>query len=240
MIEIIPAISVVGNKVARYNHCDLENVTLYDQTPLEAAMHFQENGIKKLHLLDLEGARKGRVVNTHVLEQISGYTDLEIDFGGGITYDDDIRVAFEYGATMINAASVAVLNRELFSSWIISFGRKKIVLSVDVINEKVYTRGWVHRSESDLFELLEYYHNLGILYVKCSDITKDGSLTGPAFDLYKKILNRFPDINLIASGGIREVRDVEILQDLGVHGVIFAKAYYEGRIKLEELQKFLV
>lgn len=240
MIEIIPSISVIGNKIARFHNNDRSKIEIYDQAPLEAALRFQDHGIKRLHLLDLEGARKGQIVNTHVLESLAAYTDLIIDFGGGICYDEDVRIAFEYGADKINAASVAVSDRDLFSSWIVSFGRNKIILSVDVTNEIVHTRGWATRTDIQLMEILEYYNCNGIHYVKCSDINKDGKLSGPSFDLYKKILKQFPDFYLIASGGVQSIRDIEMLEDLGVHGVIFSKAYYEGKIKLKELEKFLI
>lgn len=240
MIQIIPAISIIGNKVARMNECNLDNISLYEETPLDMALKLQDNGIKRVHLIDLDGAKKGRVVNTHILEMIAGYTDLTIEFGGGITEDDDIRLAFENKADMIHAATVAAKNRELFSSWIISYGRNKIMLSVDSIDGKIATKGWFNRTEIDVMELIEYYHTQSIMYVKCTDVARDGQLGGPPYELYKKILNKFPDIKLIASGGVRSVEDIEQLQDLGVYGVIFAKAYYEGKIKLNELQKFLL
>jgi phosphoribosylformimino-5-aminoimidazole carboxamide ribotide isomerase len=240
MIQIIPAISIIGNKVARMNQCNLEDVTLYDENPLDMALKFQDNGIKRLHLIDLEGARKGRVVNVHILERIAGYTDLKIEFGGGITEDDDIRLVFENGAEMVHAATVAAKNPELFSSWIISYGRNKIMLSVDSIEGKIATKGWYRNTEIEVMEMVEYYHTQGILYIKCTDIATDGQMSGPPFDLYKNLLNKFPDIKIIASGGVRSVDDIDKLQDLGVYGVIFAKAYYEGKIKLKELQKFLL
>jgi phosphoribosylformimino-5-aminoimidazole carboxamide ribotide isomerase len=239
MIQIIPAISVMGNKVARINHCDIGNYTIYEEHPLDMAIRFQDHGIKRIHLIDLEGAQAGRVKNTAVLEMIAGYTDLTIDFGGGITDDDDIRIAFENGASMIHAATTAAKNMELFSSWIISYGRNKIMLSADAVNGKISTRGWSKSTAIDLMEIIEYYHNQSILYVKCTDISRDGKLSGPSFDLYKKILNKFPDLKLIASGGIQSVEDIEKLQDLGLHGVIFAKAFYEDKIKLKDLEKFL-
>jgi phosphoribosylformimino-5-aminoimidazole carboxamide ribotide isomerase len=239
MIQIIPCISVYGSKIARFHNNDPEKIVIYDDSPLEMAMRLEDHGIKRVHLLDLEGARAGRVLNTHVLESIAGYTDLEIDYGGGIHDDDDIRVAFEYGADMINAASVAVNNPELFASWIISFGRRKIILSVDVTNEVVHTRGWVKRSETKLMDLLDFYDSHGVMYVKCSDISHDGGMYGPDFTLYKKILNRYPHLRLIASGGIGSVTDIERLADLGVHGVIFARAFYENKIDLKDLIKFL-
>jgi phosphoribosylformimino-5-aminoimidazole carboxamide ribotide isomerase len=240
MIQIIPAISFIGNKVARMNNCNLEDITTYDETPLDMALKLEDHGIKRIHLIDLEGARKGRVASVDVLEMISGYTSLAIDFGGGITDDDDIRLAFENGANMIHAATVAANNRESFSSWIISYGRNKIMLSVDALNGKIATKGWVKNTEIDLMEIIDYYHNQSVMYVKCTDIGKDDQLSGPSFDLYKKILQKFPDIKLLASGGIRSVADIEQLQDIGVYGAIFAKAFYEEKIKLKELEKFLV
>lgn len=240
MIQIIPAISIIGNKVARMNQCSIDNVSMYNETPLDMALRFEDNGIKRIHLIDLEGARKGRVVNIDILEMIAGYTDLVIEFGGGITEDDDIRLAFENKADMVHAATVAARNRELFSSWIISYGRNKIMLSVDSIDGKIATKGWYNRTEIDVMELIEYYHTQSVLYVKCTDVARDGQLNGPPYDLYKKILNKFPDLKLIASGGVRSIEDIEQLQDLGVYGVIFAKALYEEKIRLSDLKKFLI
>jgi phosphoribosylformimino-5-aminoimidazole carboxamide ribotide isomerase len=240
MIQVIPAISFAGNKVARLNSTGGEDYTIYDENPLTMAMRFQDHGIKRIHLIDLEGAKLGRVKNVHVLEMVSGYTDLTIEFGGGIMDDDDVRLAFENGAHMVHAATIAAQNKDLFSSWIISYGRNKIMLSLDSVDEKIRTKGWYSKTEIGLFDLIEYYHSQGILYVKCTDIARDGTLSGPPFELYKKILNKYPDINLIASGGIRNVADIEQLQDIGVYGVIFAKAYYEGKINLEDLKRFLI
>jgi len=162
MIQIIPAISVVGHQVARVNHCDLNNLTMYDEKPLDMAMKFEDHGIKRVHLIDLKGAGSGRLVNTEVLEMISGYTDLTIDFGGGITDDDDVRLAFEHGASTIHVATLAARDREMFSSWIISFGRNKIILSIDAINGKISTRGWNTKTDIDMMEMLEYYHDHGM------------------------------------------------------------------------------
>jgi phosphoribosylformimino-5-aminoimidazole carboxamide ribotide isomerase len=238
MIQIIPAISFVGNKVARINSSGSEEI--YGEDPLTMAMRFQDHGINRIHLIDLEGAKRGRVKNIHVLEMISGYTDMTIEFGGGITDDDDVRLAFENGADVVHAATIAATNKDLFSSWIISYGRNKIMLSVDSSNEKISTKGWYSKTEIGLFELINFYHSQGVQYVKCTDIDRDGTLTGPPFELYKRILEQHPDIKLIASGGIRGVEDIDKLQEIGVYGVIFAKAYYEGKIKLEELKRFLV
>lgn len=240
MIQIIPAISVYENKVARINHGNVHDITTFDLNPLDLAIKFQDHGIKRIHLIDLKGAQRGRIGDTAVLEMIRGYTDLSIDFGGGITFDDDIRLAFENGASTIHAATVAAKNKDLFSSWIISYGRNKIILSVDAVEGKIATKGWSTKTEISLMDLVEYYHTQGIQYVKCTDITKDGRMEGPPIDLYNKILNKFPDIKLMASGGIRSVQDIEKLQEIGVYGVIFAKGYYEGRFQLKDLEKFLI
>ena len=240
MIEIIPAISIFGNKVARINNGDIHNITRYEETPLDMAQRFEDGGIKRIHLIDLEGAQKGRVVNVHVLETIAGYTNLQIDFGGGITDDDDVRLAFEHGATAIHAATLAARDKDMFSSWIISYGRKKIILSADAVNEKIVTRGWSTKSEIDLMELIEYYHDQGILYLKCTDIQVDGTMAGPTIALYNKIRNKFPALNLMASGGIHTLEDIEKLQDIGVYGVIFAKALYEDKIKIKDLERFMI
>lgn len=240
MIEIIPAISFYGNKVARINNGDIHNITRYNEPPLEMAQRFEDSGIKRIHLIDLEGAQKGRLANVHVLETISGYTDLKIDFGGGITDDDDIRLAFEHGATTIHAASTAAKDREMFSSWIISYGRNKIILSADAVNEKIVTFGWSKNTQIDLMEHIEYYHDLGIMYLKCTDVQVDGTMTGPSIGLYNKIRNKFPDIKLMASGGIRSLEDIEKLQDIGTYGVILAKALYEDKIKVKDLERFMI
>ena len=240
MIEIIPAISVIGQKLARTNHCDINDVIFYDGNPLDVAMQLEDHGIKRINLIDIEGSQRGAICNLEVLEMIKGYTELTIDFGGGINSDDDVRLAFEHGANAVHAASIAVKDRETFSSWIISYGRNKIILSVDAFDGKLLTRGWGKGSDVDLIELIEYYHDHGILYVKCTDVVKDGQLAGPSYELYNKILNKFPDLKLIASGGVQSIQDIEKLQDLGVYGVIFAKALYQGKIKLKELEKFLI
>jgi phosphoribosylformimino-5-aminoimidazole carboxamide ribotide isomerase len=240
MIQIIPAILIYGNKVARLNKGNINDISLFDESPLDAALHLESGGIKRIHLIDLEGVQKGRVVNLEELRLITGYTELSVDFGGGVTDDDDVRIAFEYGASTIHAASIAAKNRALFSSWIISYGRNKIILSADAIHGKVVTRGWGRQTEIDLMELIEYYHNQGIMYLKCMDIATENATSNPSIDLYNKILNKFPSLKIIACGGITTVDDIQKLQDIGVYGVVFSKALQEGKIKLEELKKFLI
>ncbi len=240
MIEIIPAISIYGNRIARIHDGDINNISFYHEPPLDFALRLEDAGIKRINIIDLEGAQKGRTVNVHVLESIAGYTDLSIDFGGGITEDDDLRLAFEYGAGVVHAASIAVKDKELFSSWIISYGRNKIMLSTDSLHGKIVTRGWSKNTDIDVYEMIEYYHDQGLLYLKSTDISKDGSLKGPSIEHYNKILNRFPNLQVIASGGITTISQIEQLQDIGVYGVVIAKALYEGVIQLKDLRKFLI
>lgn len=239
MIQIIPAVSIYGKKIARINNGDIHNLTIYDETPLDMAMRLEQSGVKRIHLIDLEGAQKGRLDDLHALEMIAGYTKLSIDFGGGITDDDNIRLAFEYGASAIHAASKAATDPELFSSWIISYGRNKVILSADSVGGKVVTGGWSKNTEVDLMSMIQYYHDQGILYLKCTDVPTDGSMKGPSLALYNKILNKFPSIKLMASGGIHSIDDLDRLQEIGVYGAILAKALYEDKISIKDLEKFM-
>lgn len=240
MIKIIPSIAVIKGRTTRLTQGDYTKEVVYDVSPVDVAKNFEDNGIKQIHLVDLDGARRGEPVNYATLETIAGHTGLEIDFTGGISTDGDIAKAYEYGATYITAASVAVNRKELFASWIISYGREKITLGADSTNKRIAFRGWQKDTSIDLFDHIDYFYSRGLKYVKCTEISKEGSLTGPAFDLYQEILDRFPNICLLASGGVRNVEDIEKLSDMGVWGVHFGKAYYEGRVKLEELKKFLI
>jgi phosphoribosylformimino-5-aminoimidazole carboxamide ribotide isomerase len=239
MIQIIPAISVLYNKVARLENHDLNDVVLYNDTPLEMATKLEDHGIKRIYLLDIEGARQGSIKNTDTLETIAGFTDLEVDFGGGVNYDDHVRLAFECGATRVHVASIAIKDPEVLSSWLISFGRNKLILSADVLDDKVATRDMINKTEIDLMEMLDNFHVNGMLHVKISDAKRDGKLQGPALELYKKIKKEFPEINLIASGGVRTIEDIKALEDIGVDSVIIARAIYDGKIELKELERFL-
>ena len=238
MIEVIPSIQIIGGKCIRLRQGDYSSEKIYDENPLKVAQIFEDSGLKKIHLIDLDGARLGKVVNYSVLQMIAGYTDLIIDFSGGVTTDGDIGKAYEYGANTVTVGSVAVKDKELFTSWIFSYGREKIILGADASNDKIAVSGWQKGTEIDLFEHIEYYIDRSIKYIKCSDILRDGVLQGPNFDLYTKIIDKFPDIKLYASGGISCIDDIKRLEDLGVHGVIFGRSYYEGKIKLDELAKF--
>lgn len=240
MIKIIPSIAVVKGKTTRTTHGKSLKDVVYDVSPLEVAKDFEDNGIKQIHLVDLDGARRGEPKNYATLEIIAGHTNLEIDFTGGIRQDCDIYTAYEYGATYITAASIAVRKRELFASWLISYGREKITLGADALNRKIAIKGWWKDTTIDVLDHIEFFYSRGLKFVKCTDIQKEGSLLGPSFGLYQEILKRFPDICLVASGGIRNVEDIERLNDIGVWGAHFGKAYYEGRIQLKDLKHLLV
>lgn len=240
MIKIIPSISVINGKTIRVSQGDFTKEKIYDVSPIDVAKRFEAHGVKQIHLVDLDGARRGEPRNYATLELIAGHTDLEIDFTGGISTDGDINKAYEYGAKYITAASVAVNRKELFASWIISYGREKITLGADCLNKKITVRGWQKDTSIDVFEHIDYFYSRGLKYVKCTDISKEGVMAGPAFDLYQEILDKFPDICLLASGGVRHKQDIEKLDKMGVWGVHFGKAYYEGRVKLEDLKEFFI
>ncbi len=240
MIQIIPSISIINGKVTRLKQGDYSNETVYKDSPVDVARRFEEVGIKKIHIVDLDGAKKGAPVNYHVLEAIAGYTDLQIDYSGGISTDGDISKSYEYGATSITASSVAVSNKKLFASWLVSYGREKITLGADALDGKITIKGWQKATDTDLFDHLDYFYMRGVKYVKSTDVSKDGIQEGPNFDMYKEIIAKFPGINLIASGGVRSVDDIRQLNDIGVKGVIFGRAYYEGNLTLNDLKPLLV
>jgi len=239
MIEIIPAISVYQGKCVKVAPGDFENPTIYCDSPVEVAQTFEDNGIRRIHLVDLDGAKKGSVVNHEVLRMIAGYTNLAVDFTGGIHTEADAQMAFENGAKFVTAASVAATDREFFTTWITHFGREKIVLAADALHGEIVTDGWRKSTGIDLFEQISFYYEKGIKYVKCTDVGRDGTLEGPAIGMYEQILADFPDIRLLASGGVRGTADIHRLAEIGVFGVMFGKAYYEGRIKLKDLREYL-
>ena len=239
MIQIIPSISIINGKVTRLKQGDYSNETVYKDSPVDVARRFEEVGIKKIHIVDLDGARKGSPVNYHVLEAIAGYTNLKIDYSGGISTDGDISKCYEYGATSITASSVAINNKKLFASWLVSYGREKITLGADALDGKITIKGWQKATDIDLFDHLDYFYMRGVKYVKSTDVSKDGIQEGPNFDMYKEIISKFKGINLIASGGVRSVDDIKQLNDIGVKGVIFGRAYYEGNLTLNDLKPLL-
>ncbi len=236
MIEIVPSISILNGKITRLKQGDYSDETVYKDSPVDLARKFEDCGITKIHLVDLDGAKKGSPVNYHALEAVSNYTKLKIDFSGGISTDGDISKAYEYGAHSVTAASVAIENQKLFASWLLSYGREKITLGADVLDKKIAIKGWQKSTDIDLFEHINYYYMRGLKYVKTTDIAKDGILEGPNFELYQEIALEFPDIHLMASGGVRSVDDIIHLDKVGVKSVIFGRAFYEGKLTLDDIK----
>jgi phosphoribosylformimino-5-aminoimidazole carboxamide ribotide isomerase len=240
-MRIIPAIDIIDGKCVRLSKGDYDTKKIYNENPLEVAKVFETHGIESLHLVDLDGAKSQHIVNYKVLEQIASQTSLKIDFGGGIKSDEDIRVAFDSGANQITGGSIAVKNPSIFESWLSQYGSDKIILGADAQNEKVAVSGWLEESKEDLLPFIKTYVAKGVRYVICTDISKDGMLQGPSFDLYQKILaDNSEDINLIASGGISTFEELPRLQELGCEGAIIGKAIYENRISLKQLEQFII
>ncbi|MEA4840546.1 MAG: 1-(5-phosphoribosyl)-5-[(5-phosphoribosylamino)methylideneamino]imidazole-4-carboxamide isomerase [Bacteroidales bacterium] len=238
-MDIIPAIDLIEGKCVRLAQGDYNRKTSYNENPLEVAKAFEDHGVRRLHIVDLDGAKAQHIVNHRVLENIATHTSLVIDFGGGLKTDDDLRIAFECGAKMITGGSIAVKSPEIFESWIHQFGAEKIILGADVKNEKIAVTGWTEDTGLSLLPFLKDYAGKGIQKVICTDISKDGMLQGPSTELYKKILTAFPDMYLVASGGVGSVADLEVLDQAGLPAVIFGKALYEGKIALKDLRPFL-
>lgn len=238
MIEIIPAIDIIEGKCVRLTQGDYGTRKVYNENPLEAAKAFEDCGLKRLHVVDLDGAREGKIMNYRTLEKLVSGTSLTIDFGGGLKSDKDLEIAFESGAEMVTGGSIAVKSPELFCKWIELYGSERIILGADAKNEKIAVGGWQETTEKDLIPFIEHYQEKGIQKVICTDIDKDGMLQGASVELYKKIHETFPGLYLIASGGIGALGDIQKLETIGVPAVILGKAIYEGRIRLEELEQF--
>lgn len=239
MIELIPAIDIIDGKCVRLSQGDYDSKKVYNENPVEVAKEFEAHGIRRLHVVDLDGAASQHVVNYRTLEHIAGRTSLVIDFGGGVKSDEDLRIAFESGAQMVTGGSIAVKNPGLFGRWIETYGGGKIILGADVKERMIAVNGWKDESACELFPFLEEYIHKGIEKAICTDIACDGMLQGPALSLYKEILEKHPGLYLIASGGVSSIADIEVLQEAGVPAVIFGKALYEGRIRLKDLYRFL-
>lgn len=237
-MEIIPAIDIIDGKCVRLTQGDYAQKKVYNENPLEVALMFEGIGIKRLHLVDLDGAKKGAVVNYKVLERIASKTKLVIDFGGGIKTDRDIQNVYDAGADMATIGSIAVKDKELFFSWLHKYSSAKIVLGADVKNEKIAVGGWLETTDVSVFDFLKENLEQGVKNIFCTDISKDGLLQGPSIDLYKKIIAQFPKINLIASGGVACAKDLEELKKIGCTGAIVGKAIYEERITIDELKRF--
>lgn len=239
-IRIIPAIDIIDGKCVRLSKGNFKTKIIYNDNPLDVAKSFEDHGIEYLHLVDLDGAKSSRIINYKVLEEIATKTTLKIDFGGGLKSDEDLKIAFECGANQITGGSIAVKKPNVFLSWIEKFGTDKIILGADVNNEKIAISGWLEESQEDLIPFIQNYKSLGIQYVICTDINKDGMLEGPSFDLYRKIISQTNDLKLIASGGISEFDEIPKLAELGCEGVIIGKAIYEDRISLKQLENYII
>ncbi len=239
-MRIIPAIDIIDGQCVRLSKGDYNTKKVYNENPLEIAKQFEAHGIQHLHLVDLDGAKASHIVNHKVLETIATQTNLKIDFGGGLKTDEDLRIAFESGANQITGGSIAVKNADVFRSWLTKFGANKIILGADANNEKIAVSGWLEESDQELIPFVKGYEKEGVSYVICTDISKDGMLQGPSFNLYKKMLNEIPNIKLIASGGISTFDELPKLAEIGCEGTIIGKAIYENRISLKQLEDYIV
>jgi phosphoribosylformimino-5-aminoimidazole carboxamide ribotide isomerase len=237
MIELIPAIDLIDGKCVRLTQGDYASKKVYNEDPLEVAKAFEDHGMKRLHVVDLDGAREGRIINYRILERIAANTSLVIDFGGGLKSGKDLETAFESGAQMITGGSIAVRSPEVFCEWIKRFGNERIILGADAKEEKIAVDGWQETTANALIPFMEEYHRNGVTKTICTDIGRDGMLQGPSTALYKKIRKALPDLYLIASGGVGSVKDIEELDETGIPAVIFGKAVYEGKITLKELER---
>jgi phosphoribosylformimino-5-aminoimidazole carboxamide ribotide isomerase len=237
-MKIILAIDIIDGKCVRLTQGDYAQKKTYNENPLEVAKQFAGSGITHLHVVDLDGAKGGKIINHKVLQEITSNTKLKVDFGGGIKSDADIELAFASGANQITAGSIAVKDKAKVTEWIAKYGAEKIILGADVKNETIAISGWQESGNINLYDFLDEYIALGIQYVICTDIAKDGMLQGPSLLLYSDMLKRYPKLKLIASGGVAEFEDLLKLEDMGLYGAIVGKAFYEGKITLDELKHF--
>ena len=239
MIELIPAIDVIDGKCVRLSQGDYQSKKVYNENPVEVAKMFEAHGIHRLHVVDLDGAASKHVVNYKVLETLAGQTSLVIDFGGGIKSDEDLHIAFESGAQMVTLGSIAVKEPDTFNRWMEVYGSERIILGADAKDGKIAVNGWLECSRLELMPFLDDYIKKGVAKVLCTDISRDGMLNGPSLELYKQIMEAHPDLHLIASGGISGMKDIEALNEAGIPAVVFGKAFYKGRITLQDLKAFL-
>lgn len=236
MIELIPAIDIIGGQCVRLTKGDYDQKTVYSDSPATMAKEFETWGFQRLHVVDLDGAKSKHIVNEAVLKAITSETNLTVDFGGGIKTDEDIEKAFAAGAAMVTVGSVAVTNPDLFMGWLDKYGAERMILGADVRHGKISINGWKEDSTEDLLPFLKKYVDAGVRNVLCTEISKDGTLAGPAIDLYKRVMEAYPDMHLIASGGVSSKEDIVALDAAGIPAVVFGKAIYEGRIDLKELR----
>jgi phosphoribosylformimino-5-aminoimidazole carboxamide ribotide isomerase len=230
MIELIPAIDIINGQCVRLTKGDYSQKTVYNDNPVVVAQRFEQLGFKRLHIVDLDGAKSKHIVNDEVLRRITSETKLIVDFGGGIKTDGDIEKAFAAGASMVTIGSVAVTDRERFIGWLQKYGADKIILGADVRGGMISINGWKEDSQQELLPFLKYYVDKGVKNVLCTEISRDGTLSGPAMDLYRKVMAEYPEIHLIASGGVSSNEDIEALEAAGIPAVVFGKAFYEGKI----------
>lgn len=235
MIELIPAIDLIDGKCVRLTKGEYDSKRIYNEDPVAQAKEFEKLGFKRLHMVDLDGAKSKHVVNDDVLKAVTQATNLIVDFGGGIKTEEDIEKAFNAGASMVTVGSIAVTKPELFMCWMEKYGAERMILGADVRNGKVSINGWLEDSEEDLLPFLKKYVDKGVKNVLCTEISKDGTLQGPATALYVEIMKAYPSLHLIASGGVSCNEDIKQLDANGIPAVVFGKAYYEGKIKCEEL-----
>jgi phosphoribosylformimino-5-aminoimidazole carboxamide ribotide isomerase len=235
-IELIPAIDIIDGQCVRLTKGDYQQKTVYRDSPAEVAKEFEALGFKRLHVVDLDGAKSKHIVNEAVLKAITSQTNLIVDFGGGIKTDEDIEKAFDAGAAMVTVGSIAVTQPDLFMGWLEKYGAERMILGADVRHGKISINGWKEDSTEDLLPFLKKYIDAGVSNVLCTEISKDGTLTGPAINLYKQVMDTYPGLHLIASGGVSSKEDIEALDAAGIPAVVFGKAIYEGRIDLRELQ----
>ncbi len=238
-MEIIPAIDLIDGKLVRLTEGDYSKKTVYQTDPLDMAIQFEDAGITRLHVVDLDGAKKGSVVNWKVLEEITTKTSLLVDFGGGVKQESDVQRIIECGASWVTVGSMAAKQPAVFSDWLDHYGADRFFLGADVRDEKIAVGGWLETTTQDVQAFISSYTQLGLRYIFCTDISKDGKLQGPAIPLYTKILNGNSDVQLVASGGVATIDDLQLLKDAGCHGVIIGKAIYENRITIEQLKKFI-
>ena len=243
-MRIIPAIDIIDGKCVRLTKGDYNTKKIYNENPLEVAKEFEAAGIEFLHVVDLDGAKASQIINYKILEQIASKTNLKIDFGGGLKSNKDLEIAFNSGANQITGGSIAVKNSDLFESWIAKYGAQKIILGADFYPDttggKIATNGWQEESTLELIPFIKRYQDKGIQYVICTDISKDGMLQGPSFDVYKEILTEVKDVKLIASGGISTFDELPRLTENGCEGVIIGKAIYEKKISLKQLEQYIL
>lgn len=238
MFHIIPAIDIIEGKCVRLTQGDYGQKKIYNEHPLDVAMEFEDAGLTRLHLVDLDGAKAKKVINWKVLETIATKTKLHVDFGGGVQSEDDLRVVFESGAKQVTGGSIAVKNPEVFEKWLSTYGGDKIILGADARNERVAVSGWEEGTELWVYDFVQKWVEKGAKYTISTDVAKDGLLQGPSFELYRNMQDQCPGIQIIASGGVSNLGDIEILADMKLFGVIVGKAIYEGKVTLAELQRW--